>query len=137
MGFMVSDGSDAFYFFFCISFCEIVTIQTVTFDQADEFVRVFGVGSIACFFKSFGPGFVVIFFNIEKKVVSRPSGQKQGMVPIGGAWVLINPKAFSFLVVIVIDPLTPPFFMTFDAKVIVGLGSQSAVSHSGFEYALC
>ena len=59
---MVSDGSDAFCFFFCLSFCEIVTIQTVTLDQADEFVRVFGVGSIACFFKSFGPGFVISFF---------------------------------------------------------------------------
>ena len=95
-----------------------------------------GCRCIACRLQTSRPTAIVVGGVGEERIVTRRRVEKFGMVQIRLLDRPITAETFAFGIVVVIDTVSRPRLLAFDAEVVVGVASQSAVAAVGFEYAL-
>ena len=114
----------------------VVLIEPIELYEFYETVGILRVGGIARRLEAACPTFIVGGLQRKKRTVTLAISQETRMVLVGVEGRRIGTEAFVALVVVAIDGATCPA-MTLDAKVVVALHGQLALSRSTLEDALC
>ena len=73
------------------------------------------------------------FAQIEQESIARSIDQEERVITVRRRRIGVDPEALSKLVVVVINPSSRPAAVALDAKVIVGLDSQSPLPKARLE----
>ena len=126
-----------FQFPFRIYPLTVVFIQVIIFDNCNQTISIRRIGSIACFFQSTRPAFIIGDVQFKKKSVTGTSSKEVGMIFVRVTRMLISTETFVTGIIIMTNRTSPPTATTLNTKVVITLSCQLAVSDTAFQQSLC
>ena len=126
-----------FQFPFRIYPLTVVFIQVIIFDNCNQTISIRRIGSIACFFQSTRPAFIIGDIQFEKKSVTGTSSKEVGMIFVRVTRMLISTETFVARIIIMTNRTSSPTTTALNSKMVVTFTGKLTIPGSTFQKSLC